>query len=103
MKKILLIFLFCSFGYGTIIHDTAITYTSTINPLTLKYDFSYNNTLINKPLVIIGHGWSLSRTSVTAAWKERLINNYNVCILSVDMRGRTTSQGVPDGNARELY
>lgn len=104
MKKLLILLALCFSINAAIVHDTAIVYKSTIDTaLDLKYDISYDDGLTGKPLAVLLHGWSLDRTTVTEAWKERLINNYSVVCLSVDMRGRTTSEGSRDANARELY
>jgi len=86
-----------------IVHDIDVNYNSTIDDLNLLYDLSYDDTLLNKPLAVLMHGFNGDKDGVTAAWKERLINNYSVVCIAVDMRGRTASEGEEDASARELY
>ena len=86
-----------------IVHLTNISYTSTIDNINLLYDLSYDDTLENKPLCLLGHGYGDDTTNIVDAWKERVITNYSVVVLAVNMRGRNGSEGSADSNAKETY
>jgi len=80
-----------------------VSYQSSLVNINLLYDISYDDALTKRPLIVLMHGFGDTRVAVVQAWKERLITNYSVVCLVVDMRGRTTSEGHEDCNGRELY
>lgn len=80
--------------------STGVTYSSTLDSLSLKMDIAYDSTLSNAPIVIDLHGYSgpYSGTDII----QRLAKK-GVFAIKTYKRGYGGSQGQQDDSGREVY
>jgi len=89
-----------SVTYTGIKTDTGVTYTSTLDNLSLKMDVSYDNSKTNLPIVLDLHGYSGPYSGVDII--QRLANK-DVFAIKTYKRGYGGSQGTQDDSGREIY
>ncbi|MFA6459049.1 MAG: LamG-like jellyroll fold domain-containing protein [Candidatus Paceibacterota bacterium] len=89
-----------SISYTGVKTDTGVTYTSTLDDLSLNMDVSYDNSLTNLPIVVTLHGYSGPYTGDDII--ERLASK-GVFAIKTYKRGYGGSQGTQDDSGREIY
>jgi len=89
-----------SVSYVGVKTESGVTYTSTLDNLSLKMDVSYDNSKTNLPIVLDLHGYSGPYAGDDII--QRLANK-NVFAIKTYKRGYNGSQGIQDDSGREIY